>query len=127
MNGIKFLLDTNCVFFLLQGKLNSFQDNLALKEIAISVITKMEFLSNPKLDPKDTYLFDHFLDEITTLYITESDENLINETVAIRKKYKLKLPDAITASTALSNSLTLIIADAAFSKIHNLKFQFIKS
>ncbi len=127
MNGIKFLLDTNCVFFLLQGKLNSFQDNLALKEIAISVITKMEFLSNPNLGPKDTYLFDQFLDEITTLYITESDENLINETVAIRKKYKLKLPDAIIASTAIVNNVTLLSADAVFSKIHNLKFQFIKS
>jgi len=127
MNGIKFLLDTNCAFFLLQRKLNSFKDNLTLKEIAISVITKMEFLANPNLDIKDTYLFDNFLEEITTLYITESDKDLINETVAVRKKYKLKLPDAIIASTALSKNLTLISADAAYSKIHNLKFQFIKA
>ncbi len=127
MNGIKFLLDTNCVFFLLQGKLNSFKDNIVIREIAISVITKMEFLSNPNLGTKDTYLFNNFLDEITTFFITESDEDLIKETVAVRKKYKLKLPDAIIASTALSNNLTLISADATYSKIHNLKFQCIKS
>ena len=127
MNGIKFLLDTNCVFLLLQGELNSFKDNIVIRETAISVITKMEFLSNPNLGTKDTYLFNNFLDEITTFFISESDEDLIKETVAVRKKYKLKLPDAIIASTALSNNLTLISADAAYSKIHNLKFQCIKS
>lgn len=125
--GINFYSIPMLFSFFCKGNSDSFQDNLALREIAISVITKMDFLSNPNLGSKDTYLFDHFLDEITTLYITESDENLINETVAIRKKYKLKLPDAIIASTAIVNNVTLLSADAVFSKIHNLKFQFIKS
>lgn len=126
MNGFEFLLDTNCVSSVLQGKLNSFKDNLALRVIAISAVTKMEFLLNRNTGTKDTCLFDHFLNEITRLFITQSDEDFMDETNAIRKKYKVKLPDSIIASTAFSNILTLISADAAYSKIHNLKLQFIK-
>jgi hypothetical protein len=47
--------------------------------------------------------------------------------VTIRKKHKLKLPDAIIAGTAIINSASLISADEVFLKIHNLKFQLIKS
>ncbi|MEO6729956.1 MAG: type II toxin-antitoxin system VapC family toxin [Ferruginibacter sp.] len=127
MSGAKFLLDANSVFYLLQGKLSHFKNNLSLDEIAISIITRMEFLSNNDLGEKDKYLFENFLKGITVFYIAPPDEKLIKETVRIRKKYKLTLPDAIIASTALLNDLILISADAVFSKIFNLKFQLIKT
>lgn len=127
MSGAKFLLDTNSVFYLLQGKLNDFKNKSALDEIAISIITRMEFLSNNDLGEKDKYLFGNFLEVIEVFYIASPDEKLITETVRIRKKYKLKLPDAIIASTAIVHDLTLISADTIFSKIFNLKFQLIKT
>ena len=51
----------------------------------------------------------------------------MKETIKIRKKYKLKLPDAIIAATAIVNSATLFSADDIFAKIYNLKFELIKA
>jgi predicted nucleic acid-binding protein len=44
------------------------------------------------------------------------------KTIEIRKKYRLKLPDAIIAASALANNHILITNNVAdFDKIHKLK------
>ena len=48
--------------------------------------------------------------------------NLIQNTIDIRQNYKLKLPDAIIAATALVYSLTLITRNTKdFENINGLK------
>jgi len=42
------------------------------------------------------------------------------ETIRIRQLYKIKLPDAIIAATAIVEGLTLVTADKGFKKIENL-------
>jgi predicted nucleic acid-binding protein len=43
-------------------------------------------------------------------------------TIDLRRKYKLKLPDAIIAATAIFLGIPLISADVYFSKITELLF-----
>ena len=44
------------------------------------------------------------------------------QTIKLRKKYKIKLPDAIIAATAITYELPLVSADQGFSQIEELDF-----
>lgn len=44
------------------------------------------------------------------------------QTINLRKKYKIKLPDAIIAATAITYELPLVSADQGFSQIEELDF-----
>jgi predicted nucleic acid-binding protein len=127
MSGNKFLLDTNAVGLYLDDKLFAANYIKASVIICISVNTQIEFLSNPELSTKNRFIFDEFI-ELNEIYpVTSENKELVKQVVAIRKKYKLKLPDAIIAATAIVNKATLLSADDVFSNIHNLTFQFIKA
>lgn len=125
MNGSKIVLDTNVMGLYLDGKFakSYIKPNSV---ISISVVTLVEFLSNPALTVKSRFVFDDFIANTDVLPITKENSVLINQIISIRKKYKLKLPDAIIAATAIVNEATLFSADDVFSKVFNLKFQLIK-
>jgi predicted nucleic acid-binding protein len=54
--------------------------------------------------------------------ILNIDKSVICKTIEIRRLYKIKLPDAIIAATALENHLTLLTRNISdFKKISNLK------
>lgn len=126
MNGINTLIDTNIIGTILSDR-KFFSANFNKTSlIGISIITKYEFLSNPDLTPKDKYLFEEYLDTIEVYDLLKTDKVIQEHLISIRKKYKLKLPDAIIAATALACNATLISADNVFIKIHNLKFKLVK-
>ena len=51
------------------------------------------------------------------------DNNIVQDTIRIRKTYKLKLPDAIIAATAFVNGITLIADnDKDFKQVPELKY-----
>jgi hypothetical protein len=55
------------------------------------------------------------------MILIEFDDKLINFVVYLRRKYKIKLPDAIIAATALYTNSTLITRNIKdFSKIKDL-------
>lgn len=56
----------------------------------------------------------------------EITNEIKNQTIQIRKRYHVKLPDAIIVATAIVNDLTLITADVGFKKIEELKLKLIK-
>jgi tRNA(fMet)-specific endonuclease VapC len=124
MSGTKIILDTNALLLYLQG---NFKIEFDISEIGISVITKIEYLVNPELGAKDLYLFEEFESQIKIFFLDKDNDSILRETIKIRKKYKLKLPDAIIAATAIVNNATLFSADDIFAKIYNLKFQLIKT
>jgi tRNA(fMet)-specific endonuclease VapC len=124
MSGAKIILDTNALLLYLQG---NFKIEFDISEIGISVITKIEYLVNSELGVKDLYLFDEFEGQIKIFFLDKDNDFLLKETIKIRKKYKLKLPDAIIAATAIVNNATLLSADDVFAKIYNLKFELIKT
>lgn len=124
MNGTKIIFDTNALLLYLQGNLTTKFD---ISEIGISIITKIEYLVNPALGAKDIHLFNALEEYIQIFYLSDKEEVIFKETIKIGKKYKLKLPDELIAATAMANNATLYSADDTFSKIYNLKFQYIKS
>lgn len=120
MSGNKILLDTNAVGAYLDNEKfakNYLKNNLT---IGISVITQIEFLSNPELTTKNKFLFDEFIELVEIYPVARENKILLLQSIAVRKKYKLKLPDAIIAATAIVNNAALFSADDIFAKIYNL-------
>ena len=116
MNGIKYLADTNAVIYLLGG--NTCMRPYLHERLAVSVITFMELLSFPGLTAEEEKSIRKFLSLCEILQI---DEKVREETIRIRRKYKVKLPDSIIGATAVTQELTLLTADTVFLKIADLK------
>lgn len=121
--GLNYLWDTNIVIYFLQMQLKPTARNLIegiLREStpAISVITELELLSWPAVTDGDKKLLDEFIKDS---YIYELDASIKIQTVLLRKSKGIKLPDAIIASTAITQNLTLLSHNAKdFSKIPGL-------
>jgi predicted nucleic acid-binding protein len=117
---VKYLLDTNTAIDYLDNKLPSKSTELIdAIPIYISVISRMELLVWPNAT------FEHL--QILNLFIKASsvynlDEAIILKTIELRNTYKIKLPDAIIAATAIAHELTLISRNLKdFKKITELK------
>jgi len=117
MNGKRFILDTNAIISLLKGNLNLLNILEDADWIGISVISKIEFRAFKGLSDADAMLFDTFLQRVDVVDLTNRNERLLQNTIKIRKQYKIKLPDAIIISTAISNRSTLITADKQLSLV----------
>lgn len=109
MGRTRYLLDSNTVIDYI-ARLHpkealQWLDQVIDEEINASVITKIEVLSyDPDKDDEYPVLVDFF----NTANIFELTGNIVNKTIQVRQKQKIKLPDAIIAATALINGLTLI-------------------
>jgi predicted nucleic acid-binding protein len=112
MNGNKLLLDTNVVLSILGSK--KVFSALEGKELFISFITELELFSYPALTKEEEKSITFFLSKVTILDI---NQGIKAKTIQLRKKYKLKLPDAIICATAASKNLTLVSNDKQFKKI----------
>jgi len=116
-----YLLDTNAVIYYFKGMQKAvavfklIED--ANEEVNLSVITKIELLS---FDNEDE------LKNIDRLLVNSRifslDDEIVDKTIEVRKKYKLKLPDAIIAATAMINNLILVTHNKKdFKEIRGLK------
>jgi hypothetical protein len=120
----RFLLDTNVAIYLLKNSLpenaNSFLiAALAGEQATISFITHIELLAYPTITSFEEKEIVEFIDYFTALWI---DEAIVSETITIRRKTKLKLPDAIIAATAVVSNLELITANIHdFRRVEGLK------
>jgi predicted nucleic acid-binding protein len=107
--GRKYLLDSNTVIYYVAGlyheKAVQWLNHIIDDEINVSVITKIEVLSfDPDKDDNYPILVDFF--EVANIF--ELTNDIVNKTIQIRQKQKIKIPDAIIAATALVNGLTLV-------------------
>lgn len=81
----------------------------------LSVINKIELLGFQNLSAKDER---QFHDLINTSKIIPIYDEIIEEPIALRKTYSIKLPDAIIAASAITVNATLITSDlAGFRKV----------
>ena len=121
MNGKRYLLDTNAVIQLLAGNpsLRKMVEDSGF--LAISVISKLEFLSYPDLTEDEKSAFYELLEDLTVFDLTASDAALIQEAVAMRIDGGLKLPDAVIAATALVNDCEVITNDAHFAHLKRVQ------
>ena len=88
-------------------------------ESIISVISRIEIMSWNPDDPNDLKVLETFIDGSEIKNLTEE---IILQTIKIRKQAKIKLADAIISATAIVNDLTLIADnDKDFKKVKDLK------
>lgn len=116
MNG-KYLLDTNA-FLQLTSSLSLLNAIKEGTEFFISVIAELELLSFGKITSEEELLIKNLIKRTS---IFDLDEKIKNKSIEIRRKYKIKLPDAIIDATSITNSLPIITYDKTFSKIEELK------
>ncbi|MCE2961564.1 MAG: PIN domain-containing protein [Chitinophagales bacterium] len=116
--GIRYLLDTNIVskYFCnqLEENITSLIENLVPE---ISVITQIELLSYTGFSTDEISIINEFISDAV---VHELDSSVVKETVRLRRKYKIKTPDAIIAATAIINDLHLISYDTSFKNIKGL-------
>ena len=112
--AISKLLDTNIILYYLSGKLSR---SLPQGEYYVSIITEIELLAYPNLKNKDESQIKKFLSELTIIDLKPEIKEL---TIELKRKYSLKIPDAIIAATALIFKAELLSNDQHFSKIPDL-------
>ena len=120
----RFLLDTNSVIYYtnddLPQKASDFLDKEIPKGIYLSVISEIELLGFNTPTEREALIVESF---VTGSSVIPLIRPIILKTIDIRKAYKIKLPDAIIAATALVYDFTLISRnDEDFRKITGLKY-----
>jgi len=116
--GKSFLIDTNVIIDFSNGifseKSKKIVAGILNMEPIISAITKIELLGFSVVPSQ----IESFVRYTSIIGISDS---VIEKTIEIRKHYRIKLPDAIIAATALTNNLTLLTRNIAdFRNIENL-------
>jgi predicted nucleic acid-binding protein len=117
-----YLIDTNAAIDYIGEAMPlkglTFMDYIIDKEYSISVISRIELYAYSKLTEKDKDTLDIFTGQASVLNI---NDEIIEQTIELRKTYKTKLPDAIIAATALVYGLTLISRNTSdFKNIQGL-------
>ncbi|MEM0992932.1 MAG: type II toxin-antitoxin system VapC family toxin [Bacteroidota bacterium] len=119
--GTKYLIDSNAVIDYLRGSLPAagmaFMHTVINDIPKVSIITKIEVLGFNTTPQAYQILSDFFED---ALVLALSDE-IAQATIELRKNYKIKLPDALIAATALIYNLSVISRNTSdFAKINGL-------
>ena len=118
--GKKYLIDSNVIIDFCNGKLSLKGKDLLLNiEPEISIITQIELFASKNISIEEHTLLEKF-SSICVVHSVNAD--LVDTTINLRQNYKIKLPDAIIAATALCKNLGLISNNVSdFKKIRNLE------
>jgi predicted nucleic acid-binding protein len=108
------LLDTNIILYYLGGQL---LEPLPKGDYFASVITEIELLAYPKLKKKAENQIKNFLSELTVVDLKPEIKKL---TIELKRKFSIKLPDAIIAATALTLNAELLSNDNGFKQLPKL-------
>lgn len=119
----RYLIDTSAVIKYLNGSLTDIglklMDGIVDEESTLSFISQIELQVWKPQNPDDMEVYQEFVANSIVLGI---DDEIIAETIRIRKLFNLKLPDAIIAATCLTHKLVLIADnDKDFQKVDFLK------
>ena len=122
--GKRYLIDTNIIskysndLISEQGCL--FLEDIFDTEILISFITRIEVLVYNPSEASVQLTISSILEASSELSMSEE---ILLKTVEIRRKAKIKLPDAVIAATAIIHNLTLLSDnDSDFLKVGELKY-----
>lgn len=117
MNGTRILLDTNAFIYFFEGGDKITNLVVSTPEIFFSAISEIELLSAAHLTQDEIESIKKFLSLCHRVEITSE---IINQTIAIRRQYHLKIPDAVIAASALYLDAALVSADKDFHEITGL-------
>lgn len=113
----RYLLDTNILLYWLGDRL---QSPLPQGYYFTSIISEIELLSYHGLDSQVEQQIRSLLNTIEVVGI---DQRIKELTIALRKTYRLKLPDSIVVATASSLGATSLTNDTALARIRNIEIQ----
>ncbi len=116
MNGTDIFIDTNICIYLLDGD-TVLAELLQGQNLYLSIITEMELHAYHGNKHSSVQILNAFLQSISIINI---EERVKINTIEIRKKAKLKLPDSIIAASAITYNLPLITADKGFKRVDHL-------
>jgi predicted nucleic acid-binding protein len=104
--GQGYLADTNTIIDYLENKLPEktieFIDNI---DVQFSVISRIELLVWRNASKEQLQVIKDFISASTVFNL---DEDIILNSIEIRRNHRLKLPDAIIAATAVTKNLILL-------------------
>jgi predicted nucleic acid-binding protein len=118
----RIILDSNTSIYLLNGTLNEgnskFIASIAGNPFMMSVISRIELLGWKAPNQTEATKIDMF---VKAAVILPLDDEVIDQTINIRRSHKIKLPDAIIAATAMVHELTLVTRNISdFNSIDGL-------
>ena len=116
MNGNNYLLDTNILVYALKGissVVPYFEENCF-----VSVVTEIEIIGVEGLNRKELSVRQSAVNYCTIIPLTTA---IKNEAIRLKQQFKIKLPDAVIAATALVEGYTLITADKGFKRFTSLQ------
>lgn len=121
--GSKILIDTNIAIGYIGNSLNDQLmdqvDDILNGQYYLSVINKIELLGFPNLSLKEEEKFKLFIDHSMLLPI---DKKVIERTIRLKKRQKIKLPGAIIAATCIEYGLKILTLNKKdFENIEDLE------
>jgi predicted nucleic acid-binding protein len=112
VSGAKFLLDTNILIGLENGTEAALtlveKSGVSPNNSAVSQISRIELLSFHALTADQEQRLTAMLSAVSIIPLDAAVER---EAIALRRKHRLKLPDAIIAGSARAHGLTLLTLD----------------
>ncbi len=112
----QYLIDSNPVIDFFNGKMTAGGKNfIAAIDPAISVITHIELLSNKNIPSHEWAQLLAFI-QVAAIYALDSP--VAEQTIILRQQYRIKIPDAIIAATALLYGFILISRNLPILKIY---------
>jgi predicted nucleic acid-binding protein len=110
-----YVLDTNVVLYHLAGRMSG---DLPSGSMCVSIITEIEALSYPGLSTAEELRIRQFFEELNVIPIT----SLVRDrTIEVRRRNRLRIPDAIIVATALTLEAELLTNDTDLPAIGGLK------
>ena len=116
MSGNNYLLDTNILVYAMKvipSVAPYFEENCF-----ISVIPEIEIIGIEGVSRKEITIRQTAVDFCTIIPLPNT---IKNEAIQLKQQFKIKLPNAIIAATALTKGYTLVTADKGFKKFYSLQ------
>jgi predicted nucleic acid-binding protein len=125
MGRMKYLYDTNVFIYYLadEPRVDSFfsETFLNLHDILVSPIVRIELLSFSGLSEHEKQSIEDLLSQFNSVPFSREIED---QTIQLKRRHKIKLPDAIIAATALNQDALLVTRNMSdFQGIAEIKIQ----
>lgn len=120
---MNYFLDTNAIIYFLQGykELEQIFQDIRFGRVFpyVSVVTRIELLSFPDMTSAEERSLEQLLGNFNVVML---NDDIIDETIKIRKRVRLKIPDAVIAASVTLYEGTLVTRNTReFKKVKGLK------